>query len=240
MTNISYQSNIFSPVRHRYSLALAEIDNQAPRILDVGGYTSRKLIVDSFFPKAEYTSLNVGVAWYTDVKFDFLYDGQNIPFGDNSFEYVISVDILEHVPNENRLQLLNEIVRVASKKAIIVTPFRVKSEETNEKYILDICERYGVIPPPSLVEHELIGLPFLSEIDEYVSALRGRYKFATNKKDYWSLQTAMLWNTIALNGDSEVINRKVQAFQEKQLESQAYPQKAVDSYRCVIMVEKNY
>lgn len=238
MINHAISSNIFSPVKHRYSLALTEIDAQKPNILDVGGYKSRKTIADGFFSTLTYTSLNIGNAWYKDVAVDFLYDGLNIPFDDRSFDYVISVDILEHVFKEQRLRVLSEIVRVAAKRAVIVTPFRLPDVETDERYILDICKRYNIVSPPSLVEHELYGLPLLSDIEEYVSTFGGTYKYATNKKDYWSLQTTMLWNTISLNGDSEQVNRKVQEFQEEQLKSQPYPTEATNAYRCVLIFDK--
>lgn len=238
MSEHNSSANIFSPVKHRYSLALVEIDTNSPNILDVGGYKSRKTIIDNFFSNPMYTSLNIGNAWYKDVAFDFLYDGLNIPFGDNSFEYVISVDVLEHIVPENRLHILNEIVRVADKRAVVVTPIRLPDRETDESYILDICKRYGIVPPPSLVEHEFYGLPFLDEIKKYMSSLGGTYKYATNKKDYWSIQTTMLWNTILLNGDSEGINRKIQEFQEEQLKLQSYPQEAESAYRCVLVFDK--
>ena len=215
-------ANIFSPIKHRYSLALSEIDLEEPNILDVGGYTSRKTIVESFFNSFTYTSLNVGAAWYKNAVSDFLYNGLDIPFDDQSFDYVISVDVLEHVFKENRFHIINEMVRVAEKRAIVVTPFRLIGVETDESYVLDICERHDVVPPPSLVEHEIFG-PF---------------KYATSKRDYWYLQTTMLWNTISLNGESEDINRRIQEFQEKQLASEPYPQEAKNAYRCVLIFDK--
>lgn len=238
MTEKKLYSNIFSPVKHRYSLALNEINDEEPNILDVGGYTSRKNIVSEFFNNFSYTSLNVGTAWYKDVVADVLYDGVNIPFNDKFFDYVISVDILEHISKENRLHILKEIVRVASKRAIVVTPFQVNGIKTDESYILDICKRYDIVPPPSLVEHEYFGLPNADEIKEYAHLLGGSYKYATYKRDYWYLQTTMLWNTISLKGDSEKINRKIQEFQEKQLASQPYPEHEKQAYRCVLVFDE--
>ena len=197
MSKKTIPSNIFSPIKHRYLLALREIDAEEPDILDVGGYTSRKAIADDFFNSLKYTSLNIGTAWYQDVFADFQYDGLNIPFADKSFGYVISVDVLEHIPKENRLHVISEMVRVAVKRTIVVTPFRTLNVETDESYILDICKRYDITPPPSLVEHEFYGLPILQDIKEYVSLLKGTFKYATFKKDYWYLQTTMLWNTIS-------------------------------------------
>ena len=238
MNKLALQSNVFSPVIHRYSLALAEINTDTPNILDVGGYTSRKTIIDSFFQEYSYTSLNVGSVWYQDVSSDYNYDGFNIPFESHSFDYVISVDTLEHVAKEHRFHMLQEIVRVSAKRAIVVTPFRLPDEETDERYILAICKQFEIIPPPSIVEHEHYGLPLLSDIEHYTLTLNGTYKFATDKKDYWSLQTAMLWNTISLNGNSEKINRALQSFQEKLLMIHPYLQEAKKAYRCVLVFNR--
>lgn len=232
------ESNIFSPVQHRYSLAINEIIDNAPNILDVGGYISRKEVISNLCDSFLYTSLNVGSAWYKDAIADYLYDGLHIPFNDNEYDFVISVDILEHVPAENREQLIKEIIRVTTKRAIIVTPFRIQGADTDEKYILDICNRYNILPPPSLVEHELYGLPFKEDIEYYTKKMNGTFKYATFKKDYWYLQTAMLWNTIALNGKSEILNRDIQKFQEQHLSEQAYPKDAKDAYRCVMIFDK--
>lgn len=62
-----------------------------------------------------------------------------------------------------------------SKRAIVVTLFRLIDVETDESYVIDICKRYGIVPPPSLVGHELYGLPFFDEIKEYVSSIEGDF-----------------------------------------------------------------
>lgn len=48
------------------------------------------------------------------------YDGQRIPFPDNSFATVTAVEVIEHI--ENWQHFLNELLRVASRRVILTTP----------------------------------------------------------------------------------------------------------------------
>ena len=47
---------------------------------------------------------------------------ENLPFRKNSYDVVISVDVLEHLPGQNRQKAIYEMLRVAKKLAIIVVP----------------------------------------------------------------------------------------------------------------------
>lgn len=49
-----------------------------------------------------------------------LYDGATIPYGDRSFDTVLAVEVLEHV--EDWKSLLNEMVRVSSRRVLVTTP----------------------------------------------------------------------------------------------------------------------
>ena len=44
--------------------------------------------------------------------------GEKIPFKDSSFDIVISVDTLEHVPSEKRSLMIDEMLRVAHRECI--------------------------------------------------------------------------------------------------------------------------
>jgi len=50
------------------------------------------------------------------------YDGQTIPYDDNSFDVVTCVDVLEHIPDY--VGLLQEMVRVSSRVVFVSTPNR--------------------------------------------------------------------------------------------------------------------
>jgi ubiquinone/menaquinone biosynthesis C-methylase UbiE len=49
-----------------------------------------------------------------------LYDGQTLPFPDRSFDLVVLSFVLHHVPNERKLVLIEEALRVSRAKVVIV------------------------------------------------------------------------------------------------------------------------
>jgi SAM-dependent methyltransferase len=49
-----------------------------------------------------------------------LYDGQTLPFPDRSFDLVVLSFVLHHVPNDRKLVLIEEALRVSRAKVVIV------------------------------------------------------------------------------------------------------------------------
>ncbi|AFS81875.1 class I SAM-dependent methyltransferase [Candidatus Nitrosopumilus sediminis] len=54
-------------------------------------------------------------------------------FLDNSFDIVISLDVLEHMNEETSLKLLDEMERISRRKVIIYTPKQFELNEKNEE-----------------------------------------------------------------------------------------------------------
>ena len=50
------------------------------------------------------------------------YSGSGFPFPDDSFDLVLSVDSLEHVPADQRPKMISEMIRAAAKAVVIVAP----------------------------------------------------------------------------------------------------------------------
>lgn len=90
------------------------------------------------------------------------YNEKKMPFPKNAFEVVLCIDVLEHIPENNRETFLRELLRV-SKKTIFLS-FPVSTSRIPEKILQTIfLNKFSF-----LQEHESYGLPKLSEIHSFV------------------------------------------------------------------------
>ncbi len=84
------------------------------RILDVG---ADECYLKHYLPKgAEY--IGIGLGGTPDYRVDL--EKESIPFGDNSFDCVLCLDVLEHL--ENIHEVFDEVCRVTGKNVIIALP----------------------------------------------------------------------------------------------------------------------
>lgn len=232
---LKQQSYLYSPVRHRHTLAARRVSPLCQTLLDLGGYRNRAEYFEDYCD-AVYSSVNVGNAWYENVRADYIYDGVHLPFNDKQFDCVVSVDSIEHVKNVNRYQVLSEMNRVAKRQFIVVSPF-MADVVTDESLILDLCKKHDIIPPPSLVEHEELGLPNSKEFKEYANDFGGTLSYCTDRRVYWAYQTAMIINTITFGRSADNLNRKLRDVMEVNFKSSD----AVEmekAYRIVLVVDK--
>ena len=84
--------------------------------------------------------------------------GTALPFASRSFETVVSVDVLEHLPASERPRFIEELVRVASRRLVLVFPEGARAAAHDQS----LAERYRRLHgrlDQSLAEHLEYGLP---------------------------------------------------------------------------------
>jgi len=91
-----------------------------------------------------------------------------LPFRDGSFEVVVSLDLIEHVPRERRAEVMAEMFRLSSSFLIMGCPVGEVAERCDRAFAAWL-KRAGKEVPWWLSEHFERGVPTEHEI---VSALR--------------------------------------------------------------------
>jgi len=100
------------------------------KILDFGCGTKP---FEQLFPVSEYIGLEYDCEQSRmKTKADFFYDGKHFPFDNNSFDNVLSTQVLEHVPNPQ--ECLNEIARVLKSDGYVMISVPFSQEEHEEPY----------------------------------------------------------------------------------------------------------
>lgn len=102
--------------------------------------------------------------------------GTGLPFKKCEFDYVVSVDMLEHLPPKNREESLAEMMRVARQEVILVVPTGEDAEKQDRKLHKLYAKIHGK-PYHFLQDHVKNGLPTVEEIKTYTqkaAAQQGR------------------------------------------------------------------
>jgi len=150
-------------LRHRCVASCLE-EFRPETILDVGG----EGLLQCFIATATVVSANVQNA-------DVLYDGKHLPFEDDSFDAVVSLDTVEHFPKDQRLEFLAELVRVAQHVVVLCAPLGTPEHVEYEKRLLADGRQGGLCAESLLylAEHVEYGLPTPNEVDQWASIFSG-------------------------------------------------------------------
>lgn len=96
-------------------------------------------------------------------------DGSCMPFDDNEFDFVVSADVLEHVPNEKRLDFISEACRVAKIGAIICFPNNTEYVKGAEGRVNSYHKALNGEDFIWLKEHIENGLPDRASIENFLN-----------------------------------------------------------------------
>ena len=151
----------------RYRLAaelIEEVRENTPlSILDAG---SREGFLGGFLPDDRIIGID-----RSDFSGDRFVKGDVLclPFSDSSFDIVLTLDVLEHIPEMDRLKFLGELKRVSRKAVIVGAPFKSGEVEEAEGIINDLSRKITGKENIFLSEHQTIGLPDLDRVLTWAS-----------------------------------------------------------------------
>jgi SAM-dependent methyltransferase len=131
-------------------------------VLDVGGRPGELAAV---LPECRVTALNV------DSPADVIAGGDELPFPDDAFDVVTSIDVLEHLPADSRRRHLEELVRVARAQAVACCPLGTEAHVRAERELAEWHVSTTGEPHRFLEEHLVNGLPSEPELRELVADL---------------------------------------------------------------------
>lgn len=151
----------------RYQMLAEALDAARPllgerlRVLDVGGYSPQLrgaavLPATMFLPGDDVTVID---QVESDLPGYVRGDGRGLAFPDDSFDFVISCDTLEHVPPDDRDGFWRELVRVARYGVLLAAPYSSPETVAAEALLLAFIQRELGVEQLQLKEHASYGLP---------------------------------------------------------------------------------
>lgn len=158
--------------RHRIAQRVAESVRRAHGggvldVLDVGGFPcltprflpeDRIVVVDPTPPPLGPEDSTI------DARYSYVRaDGAALPFGYRTFDLVVSLDSLEHVPRDRREDYVSELLRVSRGYVLIVAPFDQEETVIAEQLLAEFICVVNQEEQPQLREHRVFGLPRLAD-----------------------------------------------------------------------------
>lgn len=101
-------------VDDKYRIVARILENASGSLLDVG---ARDRVLEKFLSSEQIVYYSADVSSGHDFQFDL---NRKIPIADKEFDYVVALDVLEHV--ENIHHAFRELARITKKKLIIALP----------------------------------------------------------------------------------------------------------------------
>lgn len=200
--------------QHQRYKVVAEVlevlrEDSAPlRILDVGGGEG---IVLSFLPEGDVTVLDQTEA--EEVPGFVKGDATALPFEDESFDYVMSVDVYEHIEPEHRDRYLSELRRAARKGVLLASPFDSEGVRDAEELANEVHRIVHRQENVWLKEHAENGLPDLDETRKFFEERRDQVTVVPNGYlPNWLAMISLTFYSSKLGGETQKLFERLNTF----------------------------
>lgn len=232
LTAAQQDSLLRRPFDHfaRYRLAAEVISATVgpdARVLDLGGGPGS---LQAFMPDATVTSTDLfqPSEWFEQAPRLVLADGAALPFADDAFDVVVSMDTLEHVRPESRAAFLRETARVAARWAFVLCPFEAPGVADADTALREyVANRFAPDMPTIAIldEHLGYGHPDLEASRAVLEPFGPVAVMPSGRIDRWFAGMLTFFHLLAIGDDEpvEVTQRFLnRAFYEADIAEPAY------------------
>ncbi len=166
-------------------------DRTPYRVLDVGGHTEAfwpgfPSLAGAVIPDASVVV--VDVMSEAELQNYVRASGVELPFRDQTFDLVCSLDTLEHIPAEHRPAFLAELLRVTRDGLYLAFPFDSPSNRWAESVVVEYANVVLNDPISALLEHRQYGLPDRDSVTGILShGPHSWIAFSQGNTDVWLL-----------------------------------------------------
>ncbi|MFQ5851465.1 MAG: class I SAM-dependent methyltransferase, partial [Candidatus Binatia bacterium] len=159
----------YALIRDILSIAFSDDSSFIGRtVLDVGAGPS--YVTERFLDK-RFRVVRSDIADFGDPGIVVLLRGQPFPLDDNSFDAVIAMDVLEHIPCTERQMFLAECLRTSQFLTVVAAPIGTAEVEAAERCYAAVFERLFNRKESFLIEHAKFGVPRPDDVRAMTSAL---------------------------------------------------------------------
>jgi hypothetical protein len=217
----------YRDVRVIADIIQSQLKNEPLSVLDVGGTP----IASKFLSGYQVVIANIE----SQAGIQLQSDGTKLPCKDESFDVVISVDTLEHLPKVRRKALIDELLRVTESYAIVIAPFANGYNEVAETTLNDFLVNVIGLEHPCLTEHLRNGLPDLDTCLDWISKVSDNYiTIPSGYLHHW-LPLMIIRHYLARLSDGHAISMDLDRFYNYKC---YWSDHKLPSYRQVVVVSK--
>lgn len=220
--------------RHRQAAQIIEALRESPdhsfHVLDVGGGPS---VTRLFLRPTDWIvslDLRPQAGPLTVVG-----DATCLPFGDRTFDVVVTLDTLEHLPVTHRSRMIDEIVRVARRGTVLIAPTASPEADTAEHILFEFIRVVLNVEHEQLREHLDNGLPELGTLEAYLHEIG--YPYLVRPSGYihrWLAMMLVKHHLMSLPS-SETVHRQLDNYYNRHYFT---ADQRAPSYRSLIFIAK--
>ena len=237
--NESIKRNIAFDQYQRYEtvsklIELLRKDKQF-HLLELGANEHKDLKM--FFPNDQILFTDIKLTEKMENDKDFVRaDGSDLQFDDNSYDFVIALDVLEHVEEAKRDKFISEMCRVSRFGAILSFPIASQEVMDCEKRINSYYKSITGKDFIWLKEHIENGLPNSEKIEKYLSENNMNYfSFEHGNLEIWEKMWYCHFDTVMMQ-DSLDYRQSIDRYYNSKIYEQDLKQPC---YRKFYVISKN-